>query len=83
MTESQQFVLGPEVDAFEEEFASYCQASFGIGCASGSDALAAAVGRFEKHEARFDRGGIRRWAEGFSRDRFRQELSQQIGQLTL
>ncbi len=46
------------------------------------DALAAAVGHFEKHEARFDRRGIRRWAEGFSRDRFRQELSQQIGQLT-
>ena len=43
VTESQQFVLGPEVDAFEEEFASYCQASFGIGCASGSDALLLAL----------------------------------------
>ena len=33
------FVLGPEVRAFEDEFASYCGAQFCVGVASGSDAL--------------------------------------------
>lgn len=37
--ESQHFILGPEVQAIEKELATYCGASFGIGCASGSDAL--------------------------------------------
>lgn len=41
--ERQQFVLGPEVEAFEQEFASYCGASHAIGCASGSDALLLAL----------------------------------------
>ena len=33
------FVLGPEVHAFEEEFAAYCGASHCVGVASGTDAL--------------------------------------------
>lgn len=37
--ESQYFILGPEVSGLEEEVAHYSGASFGIGCASGSDAL--------------------------------------------
>jgi len=34
-----QFILGPEVKAFEEEIASYCGTRFAIGVASGTDAL--------------------------------------------
>ena len=37
--ESQYFILGPEVAAFESEAASYCGVQHAIGCASGSDAL--------------------------------------------
>jgi dTDP-4-amino-4,6-dideoxygalactose transaminase len=41
--DSQQFILGPEVQALEEEIAKYSQAKFAIGCASGSDALLLAL----------------------------------------
>lgn len=34
-----QFILGPEVEAFEEEMAPYCGTRFAIGVASGTDAL--------------------------------------------
>ena len=34
------FILGPEVEAFEQEFAEYCGATHGVGVASGMDALA-------------------------------------------
>ncbi|WP_024296766.1 DegT/DnrJ/EryC1/StrS family aminotransferase [Methylomicrobium lacus] len=37
--ETCQFTLGSEVVAFEEEFASYCQAQFGIGVNTGTSAL--------------------------------------------
>ena len=37
------FVLGPEVEKFEEEFASYCGAQHAIGVASGTDAIAIAL----------------------------------------
>ena len=37
--ENTQFILGPEVDAFEREFADYCRVRECIGVASGSDAL--------------------------------------------
>ncbi len=37
--DSQQFILGPEVAALEEEIATYCRARFAIGVSSGTDAL--------------------------------------------
>ena len=33
------YILGPEVDAFEAEFAAYCNASHAVGVANGLDAL--------------------------------------------
>jgi dTDP-4-amino-4,6-dideoxygalactose transaminase len=36
---SQKFILGPAVESFETEAALACGAEFGIGCASGTDAL--------------------------------------------
>lgn len=33
------YILGEEVERFEKEFASYCDAKYGIGVASGTDAL--------------------------------------------
>jgi dTDP-4-amino-4,6-dideoxygalactose transaminase len=41
--ESQQFILGPEVESFENEIAAYTQTQFAIACASGSDALLLAL----------------------------------------
>lgn len=41
--ESQQFILGPEVDSLERELGAYLGASFVIACASGSDALLLAL----------------------------------------
>jgi dTDP-4-amino-4,6-dideoxygalactose transaminase len=40
---TQQFVLGPAVQSFEEDFAEYVGARHGIGCASGTDALILAL----------------------------------------
>jgi len=37
--ESQRFILGPKVKELEEKIANYCNAKYGIGVASGSDAL--------------------------------------------
>ena len=37
--ESQKFILGPQVTSFESAAAKACGALFGIGCASGTDAL--------------------------------------------
>src|SRR5262249_31398049 len=37
--DSQHFILGPEVMAFEQEAADYLGCKSAIGCASGSDAL--------------------------------------------
>src|SRR6185369_9947660 len=43
VVESQHFILGPEVEAFEKEFASYSRCEYGIGVSSGTDALLAAL----------------------------------------
>ncbi|MBI3468002.1 MAG: DegT/DnrJ/EryC1/StrS family aminotransferase [Planctomycetes bacterium] len=43
VVESQQFILGPELDALEREVAEYCQARHAVGCASGTDALVLAL----------------------------------------
>tara|TARA_R110002072_G_scaffold4719_2_gene33036 strand:- start:10532 stop:11626 length:1095 start_codon:yes stop_codon:yes gene_type:complete len=37
------YVLGPEVEAFESEWASYCEASHAVGLANGLDALVLAL----------------------------------------
>lgn len=39
LCESQYFILGPVVDSFEKEVATYINCTHAIGCASGSDAL--------------------------------------------
>ena len=41
--EGQRFILGPEVEAFEEEIAAYIGTRAAVGCASGSDALLLAL----------------------------------------
>lgn len=41
--DAQQFILGPDVQAFEDEIARYLQVKHAIGCASGSDALLLAL----------------------------------------
>jgi dTDP-4-amino-4,6-dideoxygalactose transaminase len=41
--DSQQFVLGDEVEALEKEIAQYSSTKFAVGCASGSDALLLAL----------------------------------------
>ncbi len=41
--QSQRFILGPEVEALEKEIADYVGAQFGIGVASGSDAILLAM----------------------------------------
>ena len=37
------YILGQEVDAFEQEFAAWCQARYAVGVASGTDALLLAL----------------------------------------
>lgn len=39
VVDSQHFILGPEVGAFESEVAAYCGTKYAIGVASGTDAL--------------------------------------------
>ena len=43
VVESQQFILGPQVQALEEEVAKYCGTKFAVGVASGTDALILAL----------------------------------------
>src|SRR5579875_11172 len=43
VVDSQKFILGEEVHRFEQQAAGYCQTSFAVGCASGSDALLLAL----------------------------------------
>ncbi len=41
--ESSRFILGPQVEAFESEFASYCQTDHAVGVSSGTSALQLAL----------------------------------------
>jgi dTDP-4-amino-4,6-dideoxygalactose transaminase len=41
--DSQHFILGPEVSAFEQEVAAFCGARFALGVSSGTDALLATL----------------------------------------
>jgi dTDP-4-amino-4,6-dideoxygalactose transaminase len=43
VVESQHFILGPQVQALEEEVARYCGTKFAVGVASGTDALLLAL----------------------------------------
>lgn len=45
--DSQHFILGPEVEALENQVAEYVAARFAVACASGSDALLLALMAFE------------------------------------
>src|SRR5439155_10428891 len=41
--ESMQLFLGPQTQAFERDFATYCDCRYGVGVATGTDALALAL----------------------------------------
>ena len=41
--ESQHFIMGKEVEAFEKEISHYCETPNAVSCASGSDALLLAL----------------------------------------
>jgi dTDP-4-amino-4,6-dideoxygalactose transaminase len=41
--DSERFILGPEVTAFEQELAAYCGASHAVGVANGTDAITIAL----------------------------------------
>jgi dTDP-3-amino-3,4,6-trideoxy-alpha-D-glucose transaminase len=41
--DSERYILGPEVSAFEGEFASYCGAAHAVGVANGTDAITIAL----------------------------------------
>ena len=47
VVDSGRFLFGPDVFQLEESMAEICQAKYGIGCASGSDALLLSLMAFD------------------------------------
>jgi dTDP-4-amino-4,6-dideoxygalactose transaminase len=43
VVDSERYILGPEVSAFEDEFAAYCGAAHAVGVANGTDAITIAL----------------------------------------
>jgi dTDP-4-amino-4,6-dideoxygalactose transaminase len=43
VVEDSRFILGPNVEAFEREFAAYCGAAYAVGVANGTDAITIAL----------------------------------------
>ena len=43
--DSERYILGPEVEGFEGEFAEYCGAAHAIGVANGTEAITIALRR--------------------------------------
>ncbi len=41
--DSERYILGPEVESFEQEFAVYCGAAYAVGVANGTDAITIAL----------------------------------------
>src|SRR6202163_4686716 len=41
--DSERYILGPEVEAFEQEFAAYCGAEHAVGVANGTEAITIAL----------------------------------------
>src|SRR5438874_2877342 len=41
--DSERYILGPEVEAFEREFAAYCGAAHAVGVANGTEAITIAL----------------------------------------
>src|ERR1700729_3537206 len=41
--DSERYILGPEVQAFEQEFAAYCRADHAVGVANGTEAITIAL----------------------------------------
>src|SRR5207248_6884197 len=41
--DSERYILGPEVSAFEQEFAAYCGAAHAVGVANGTEAITIAL----------------------------------------
>ncbi|HEV7936604.1 MAG TPA: DegT/DnrJ/EryC1/StrS family aminotransferase [Solirubrobacteraceae bacterium] len=41
--DSERYILGPEVQAFEQEFAAYCGAGYAVGVANGTEAITIAL----------------------------------------
>ena len=49
--ESCQFILGPQVERFEEAFAQYCSCKHGVGISNGTDAIKIAAKALELTES--------------------------------
>jgi dTDP-4-amino-4,6-dideoxygalactose transaminase len=61
------FLRGPEVAAFEKEWAAYCGQTYCVACASGSDALTLAAMALELREAEVQANSYHMTALGLAR----------------